>query len=249
MKRFIKTLFKLLFSCLGLGFLITPFEKKKGWVEGHTPYGPYEKYFKRPLDFGLSLFALILLWPFLLIIGIAVKINMGSPVIFTQDRPGLGGEIFKIKKFRTMTDERDDEGKLLPDEERLTKFGQFLRHTSCDELPELFNIINGDLSIIGPRPLLVEYLSYYSDEERRRHDVRPGLTGQSQVNGRNSLKWKDRFASDVDYGNHISFARDLKIFILTIKKVISHADVLEPGSNSVEPNFANERKAEIMQGD
>lgn len=220
MKKIEGFLVRLLSSCVVLGFIVSKFEKKKGWVEGHTPYGPYEKYFKRPLDFGLALFALILLWPLLLIIGIAVRINMGSPVIFTQERPGLGGEIFKIKKFRTMTDERDEEGNLLPDEKRLTKFGKLLRSTSCDELPELLNIVNGDLSIIGPRPLLVRYLDRYSEKQKHRHDVRPGLTGYAQAHGRNALTWEEKFDMDVWYVNNLSLKTDIKVLFDTIKTVI-----------------------------
>ncbi len=234
MNRIIKYFFRLLCSCIGLGFIVSKFEKKKGWVEGHTPYGPYEKYFKRPLDFGLALFALILLWPILLIIGIAVRINMGSPVIFTQERPGLGGEIFKINKFRTMTDERDEEGNLLPDEKRLTRFGKLLRSTSCDELPELLNIVNGDLSIIGPRPLLVRYLDRYSEEQKHRHDVRPGLTGYAQAHGRNALTWEDKFDMDVWYVNHTSFITDIRIIIDTLRTVLKHEGISSETSETME---------------
>jgi len=234
MKRIIKTTFRLLCACLGLGFFLNPFEKKKGWVEGHTPYGPYEKYFKRPLDFGLALFALILLWPILLIIGIAVRINMGSSVIFTQERPGLGGEIFKIKKFRTMTDERDEEGNLLPDEKRLTKFGKLLRSTSCDELPELLNIVNGDLSIVGPRPLLVKYLDRYSEKQKHRHDVRPGLTGYAQANGRNAVTWEEKFDMDTWYVSHVSFFMDLRIILDTFRTVLRHEGISSETSETME---------------
>ncbi len=209
-------------------------EKKKSWVEGHTPYGPYEKYFKRPLDFGLALFALILLWPILLVIGIAVRINMGSPVIYTQERPGLGGEIFKIKKFRTMTDERDEEGNLLPDEKRLTKFGKLLRSTSCDELPELLNIVNGDLSIIGPCPLLVRYLDRYSEDQKHRHDVRPGLTGYAQAHGRNALTWEEKFDMDVWYVNHTSFITDIRIIFDTLRAVLKHEGISSETSETME---------------
>lgn len=238
--RIIRITFRLLCACLGLGFLLTPFEKKKGWVEGHTPYGPYEKYFKRPLDFGLALFALILLWPFLLLIGIAIRIKMGSPVIFTQDRPGLGGKIFKIKKFRTMTDERDEVGNLLPDENRLTKFGQFLRNTSCDELPELLNIVNGDLSIIGPRPLLVKYLDRYSEKQKHRHDVRPGLTGYAQAHGRNGISWDEKFDMDVWYVDNLSFKTDAKVFIDTIKAVVKHEGISGEGEATMSEFLGSE---------
>ena len=236
-------------GCLGIGFIVGEIEKclgRVGWVEGHKPYGIYEKHIKRPLDFGLSLFALIILSPLLLIIAIAVRIKLGSPVVFKQERPGLGGEIFTIKKFRTMTDEKDAEGNLLPDEKRLTKFGRWLRSTSMDELLELFNILSGELSVVGPRPLLVEYIPYYTEDEKHRHDVRMGLTGRSQALGRNNLSWKDRFLSDVQYVNNITFMTDLKILILTVKNVVLHKDVVAPDSMSAESNFADERKKESM---
>lgn len=245
MKRLVSTIIVSLGGCIGLGFIVSIIEKyigKKGWVEGHKPYGIYEKHIKRPLDFGLSLFALIVLSPLLLIIAVAVRIKLGSPVVFAQERPGLAGKIFTIKKFRTMTDEKDADGNLLPDEQRLTKFGRWLRSTSCDELLELFNILAGDLSVVGPRPLLVEYLLYYTEEENHRHDVRVGLTGRSQVEGRNNLKWSERFSSDIEYVNHITFMTDLKIIFLTLKNVILHKDVISPDSMNAEPNFAEERK-------
>ena len=165
----------------------------------------------------------------------------GNP-FFAQERPGWHEKIFKLIKFRTMTNEKDVEGNLLPDEKRLNGYGKFLRSTSLDELPELFNILLGQMAIIGPRPLLVEYLPYYSDAERHRHDVRPGLTGLAQVSGRNNLDWDKRFATDIEYVNRITFLNDLKIFLKTIKKVLFHDDVLEDTSNG-ETNFAEERKA------
>ena len=163
----------------------------------HKPYGPYEKYIKRPMDALLSGFALIVLSPILLVTAILVRVKLGSPVLFTQDRPGRDEKIFKLYKFRTMTDQRDDKGNLRPDADRLTKFGSRLRSTSLDELPELFNIVKGDMSIIGPRPLLVQYLPYYTETEKHRHDVRPGLSGLAQVNGRNLVKWNQRLAYDI----------------------------------------------------
>jgi len=206
----------------------TKHRQKKAMAEGrHVPYGPYEACIKRPLDFILSLSALIILSPVFLVTAILVKIELGSPVIFTQERPGKDERIFKLYKFRTMSDERDVNGQLLPDEARLTKFGKALRAGSLDELPELFNILTGRLSWVGPRPLLVRYLPYYKEEERRRHDVTPGLTGASQIHGRNFLRWEDRFREDVKYVNHITFLTDLKIIGGTIKKVLTGDDVMQ----------------------
>ena len=155
----------------------------------HKPYGPYEKYFKRPIDFLCGCIAVAVFWWLYFILAVLVRVKLGSPVLFTQDRPGKDGKIFKLYKFRSMTDARDENGDLLPDDIRLTKFGRLLRSTSLDELPEAFNIIRGDMSVIGPRPLLVEYLPYYTEEEKHRHDVRPGLSGLAQVNGRNAISW------------------------------------------------------------
>lgn len=171
------------------------------------------------MDFILSLIAIIALSPILLVVAALVRINLGSPVIFKQKRPGLNGKIFTLYKFRTMTDERDENGELLPDEVRLTKFGKFLRSTSIDELPELFNILKGDMSIVGPRPLLVQYLPLYDEQQKRRHEVRPGLTGLAQISGRNAISWEERFNLDIAYVDGISFTLDLKIFFKTIKKV------------------------------
>lgn len=233
-KNLIKGIAVLLILCFGLGVLVSKLEKKKGWIEGHKPYGFYEKHVKRLLDFGLSLFALIVLWPVMLVTAVAVRCKLGSPVVFTQERPGLGGRIFTIRKFRTMTDERDENGELLPDEVRLTKFGKFLRSTSMDELPELLNIIKGDMSIIGPRPLLVEYLSRYSAEQSHRHDVRPGLTGLAQVRGRNELSWDEKFADDLQYVNHITFSQDVKIIRDTIKTVLKREGIHSQTSETME---------------
>lgn len=179
----------------------------------------YKKFIKRFLDLILSLMALILLMPLMIIIGILVRINLGSPIIFKQKRPGKNEKIFTLYKFRTMTDKRDIDGNLLPDEYRLTKFGKFLRSTSLDELPELINIIKGDMAIVGPRPLLVEYLSLYNEEQRHRHDVRPGLTGLAQINGRNSISWEEKFKDDIEYIRKITFLGDCKIALKTIGKV------------------------------
>lgn len=186
----------------------------------------YAKYFKRMLDFILSLIALIILSPVLLIVAILVRIKLGSPIIFKQQRPGKNEKIFTLYKFRTMTDKKDENGNLLPDSERLTKFGKLLRSTSLDELPELINILKGDMAIVGPRPLLVEYLPYYTEEEKHRHDVRPGLTGLAQVNGRNSISWEEKFKYDVQYVKKITFLGDLKIILKTVKKTVKREDIL-----------------------
>lgn len=186
----------------------------------------YKSFFKRFLDIVLSGGALIVLSPVLLITAYFVKVKLGSPVLFTQDRPGKNEKIFRMYKFRSMSDARDREGNLLPDDVRLTSFGRKLRSTSLDELPELFNIIKGDMSIIGPRPLLVEYLPYYTEEERHRHDVRPGLSGWAQINGRNAIdSWEQRFKYDLEYVNKISFTFDFKIVLLTLIKVIKRSDI------------------------
>jgi lipopolysaccharide/colanic/teichoic acid biosynthesis glycosyltransferase len=179
----------------------------------------YEKYTKRALDMILSGGALVVLSPVPLVTAVLVRTKLGRPVIFCQPRPGKDGKIFNLYKFRSMTDQRDQEGNLLPDEVRLTKFGKLLRSTSLDELPELWNILRGDMSIVGPRPLLVKYLPLYNEEQRHRHDVLPGLTGWAQVNGRNSITWEDKFRLDLWYVRNISFALDLKILFLTVKKV------------------------------
>ena len=179
----------------------------------------YKRFIKRPLDIILSLLALIVLSPILVIVALLVRIKLGSPLIFKQERPGLNERIFTIYKFRTMTDERDEEGQLLPDSERLTKLGRFLRSSSLDELPELFNILKGDMSIVGPRPLLVQYLPLYNSEQKRRHKVRPGLSGLAQINGRNAISWEEKFTLDVEYVDNITFCGDLMIVLKTIKKV------------------------------
>lgn len=186
----------------------------------------YAKYIKRWLDFILSLLAIIILSPILLIVALLVRIKLGSPIIFKQERPGLHEKIFTLYKFRTMTDEKDKDGNLLPDDQRLTKFGKLLRSTSLDELPELFNILKGDMSIVGPRPLLVEYLPYYKVDERQRHNVRPGLTGWAQVNGRNAVSWERKFELDCYYVSNISLWLDFKVVISTVMKIIKRSDIL-----------------------
>lgn len=204
----------------------------------------YEKYLKRIIDFSLSLMALIVLSPVLLILIVLGMVFMRGNPFFVQKRPGKNEKIISLLKFRTMTNEKDEEGKLLPDEIRLVSYGKFLRSTSLDELPSLINILIGDLSIIGPRPLLVEYLPWYTETEKHRHDVRPGLTGWAQVNGRNNVSWDRRFELDVEYVNNISFRFDLKIFLMTIQKVLKRSDIAED-TRIVEGNFADIRKKKM----
>lgn len=204
--------------------------------------GIYEKYIKRPLDFILSLIALICLSPILLIVAILVRVKLGSPVIFKQKRPGKDEKIFTLYKFRTMTDEKDESGDLLPDSQRLTKFGKFLRSTSFDELPELINIIKGDMSIVGPRPLLVQYLERYNQEQRRRHEVRPGLTGLAQVSGRNAISWEKKFNKDVEYIDNITFIGDVKIIFKTVINVIKKDGISSENSVTMEEFMGSEEK-------
>lgn len=208
----------------------------------------YARYIKRILDIVLSLSAIIILSPILLILYILVRVKLGSPVLFKQERPGRKEEIFTLCKFRTMTDKRDEQGELLPDEVRLTKFGKLLRSTSLDELPELFNILKGDMSIIGPRPLLVRYLPWYTESERHRHDVRPGLTGLAQVNGRNALGWEDRFRYDLEYVDHCSFIMDIKIIMMTVGKVLKRSGTLSGAEQTVEDFDIYRKKAEKEHG-
>lgn len=205
----------------------------------------YRKYIKRSMDFVLSLIAIICLSPVMAVVAVLVRIKLGSPVIFAQERPGKGEKIFKMYKFRTMTDEKDENGNLLPDKVRLTKFGKLLRKTSLDELPELFCILKGDMSIVGPRPLLVSYLPYYTDEERHRHDVRPGLTGLAQVNGRNFLDWDRRLEKDVEYVSDVTFIGDVKIILLTVLTVFKRKNVAEV-TDDIEGNLAEIRQ-KIME--
>ncbi|WP_280641572.1 sugar transferase [Anaerococcus jeddahensis] len=194
----------------------------------------YQKYIKRLLDIVISLLAIVALLPVLLIVAIIVRTKLGSPVIFTQNRPGKDEKIFELYKFRSMTDQRDSEGELLSDDIRLTSFGRKLRSTSLDELPELFNILKGDMSIVGPRPLLVEYLNLYNEDQKHRHDVRPGLTGLAQVNGRNAISWEEKFELDVDYVNNTSFIRDIKIILDTIKVVLKKDGISSDTSFTME---------------
>ena len=200
----------------------------------HKAKGPYEKYFKRLIDIICSLVAIILLSWIYVIVAILVRIKLGSPVLFTQDRPGKDEKIFKMYKFRSMTSETDDNGNLLPDDVRLTKFGKWLRSTSLDELPELFNILKGDMSLVGPRPLLVKYLPLYNEVQKHRHDVKPGLTGLAQVNGRNTITWEDKFKYDVEYAKNISFFNDVKILIQTMFKVLNRDGISSNTSETME---------------
>ena len=205
----------------------------------------YAKYIKRILDLILSLMALIVLMPLMIIIGILVRINLGSPIIFKQKRPGKDEKIFTLYKFRTMTDEKDEKGKLLPDSQRLTKFGKFLRSTSLDELPELINILKGDMSIVGPRPLLVEYLKLYNEEQKHRHDVRPGLTGLAQTSGRNAITWEEKFEKDIEYVHNISFIGDVKIIIKTAIKVFKREGISGTNSDTMQKFEGNKEKINV----
>ncbi|MFK4318753.1 undecaprenyl phosphate N,N'-diacetylbacillosamine 1-phosphate transferase [Bacillus sp. RC145] len=201
--------------------------------------GIYRRLIKRPMDFILSVIAIIVLSPVFLIVAFLVKIKLGSPVLFKQERPGLHRNIFKMYKFRTMTDEKNEDGELLPDSVRLTKFGKFLRSTSLDELPGLFNIFKGNMSIIGPRPLLVQYLPLYNEHQKRRHEVRPGLSGLAQVNGRNAIRWEEKFNYDVEYVESVSFITDWKIILLTIKKVFIREGINSETAATMEPFKGN----------
>lgn len=196
--------------------------------------GFYEKYIKRPQDFICALLAIIVLSPVILITAILVRIKLGSPIIFKQKRPGLNGKIFSLYKFRSMTDEKDEDGNMLSDEDRLTSFGKKLRSTSLDELPELINIIKGDMSVVGPRPFLVEYLEMYNDHQKRRHEVRPGFTGYAQVHGRNSISWEDRLNKDVYYVDRVSFSGDWKIIFKTIKIVLKREGITSKTAATME---------------
>lgn len=202
----------------------------------------YAKYIKRLLDIGCALAAILAFWWLYIILASLVRLKLGSPVIFCQKRPGKDGKIFELYKFRSMSDARDEYGKLLPDSVRLIRFGRILRATSLDELPEAFNILKGDMSVIGPRPLAVAYLPYYNEQEMHRHDVRPGLSGWAQVNGRTALDWEKRFEYDVEYVNKMSFLFDVKIIFKTIAKVLKHSDIVEAGSQG---DFDKYRKEQM----
>ena len=209
----------------------------------HKPRGIYERFFKRVIDIFCSFLAITVFCWLYILVAVLVRIKLGSPVLFRQERPGRNGKIFKLYKFRTMTDERGEDGELLPDEVRLTRFGKFLRASSLDELPEAFNILKGDMSIIGPRPLLVKYLSLYSPEQARRHEVRPGLSGLAQVNGRNALSWEDKFEYDVQYVDNVTFLGDVKILYATVvKAVVKHEGISAADSATMEEFRGSEEK-------
>ena len=210
---------------------------------GHKPYGPYERFVKRGLDAFLATGALIVLSPVLLVTAILVRVKLGSPVLFTQERPGRDGKIFKLYKFRTMTDARDEKGELLPDDQRLPAFGQKLRSTSLDELPELINMIKGDMAVVGPRPLLVRYLPRYNAHQARRHEVRPGFTGLAQVHGRNAISWEEKFDWDVKYIDNITFKGDLQIIIDTVRTVLKREGINSDTSATMEEFMGTEEKA------
>lgn len=190
---------------------------------------------KRLFDFLVALFTSLILLPVIMVVALLIRLKLGSPILFTQDRPGLNSNVFKMMKFRTMLDGKDKHGNLLPDNERMTKFGAFLRSTSLDELPGLFNVLKGDMSLVGPRPLLVQYLPLYSSDQARRHNVRPGITGWAQVNGRNAISWEQKFKFDVWYVDNQSFFLDLKILLLTVKKVFVREGISADGHVTIEP--------------
>ena len=215
-------------------------------MEKHKPYGVYERFFKRPLDIICALLALTVFWWLYVIVAVLVRIKLGSPVIFKQARPGKNEKIFNLYKFRTMTDERDENGNLLPDEVRLTKFGRFLRKTSLDELPEAINILKGDMSVVGPRPLLISYLPYYTNEEKHRHDVRPGLSGWAQIQGRNFVGWNKRLTLDMEYVNKITFARDVSIVFNTFLQALKRENIAV-NTSAIESNLAEERQRKQEQ--
>lgn len=208
----------------------------------HEPYGSYERYWKRPLDVACALTALLLLSPIMAVLWLLVRFKLGSPALFCQERPGKDEQIFKLYKFRTMTEERDEEGKLLLDEKRLTEFGAWLRSTSLDELPELFNILKGDMSFVGPRPLLVKYLPLYNEKQKHRHDVKPGLTGLAQVHGRNAISWEEKFRMDAAYVNRITFFGDAKILFQTIEKVFIQRDGISSHTSATMETFTGTKE-------
>lgn len=243
MKKALKMLCVFINTCLVVGFIVDIIDHAKNRINNHRQ-NFYERWIKRPLDFLCASMALIVLSPVMAVTSFLIKKRLGSPVIFTQERPGLNEKIFKLYKFRSMTDERDENGELLPNEERITPFGEKIRATSMDELPELVNIIKGDMSIVGPRPLLVRYLPYYTDTEKERHSVRPGLTGLAQVTNEGNLSWDDKLQVDVDYAENITFLGDLKVIFKTIKTVFVREDTHNDGFEPLDV----ERSQKILQG-
>ena len=241
MKKWIITIAIGMASSIGVYTITRKQQEKAREFEKHVPYGPYEIIIKRPLDMGVSVIALLFLSPILLIIALLVRINLGSPVLFTQERPGKDERVFKLYKFRTMINPKDGMIDPSDDASRLTPFGQKLRATSLDELPELINIIKGDMSIVGPRPLLTQYLERYNAEQHRRHEVRPGLTGLAQVHGRNAVSWEEKFDWDVQYVKHVSFMEDLKIIIDTVKTVVRREGISDENSVTMTEFMGNEK--------
>ncbi len=240
--KYIKRIIEVIVAVSALSGILAFLRERAGESCGsHRPYGPYERYIKRPLDAFLSTGALLVFSPVLLITALLVRLKLGAPVFFTQDRPGKDGKIFKLYKFRTMTDKKDAEGKLLPDEDRLPAFGRKLRSTSLDEMPELFNMIKGDMSVVGPRPLLVRYLPRYNKHQARRHEVRPGFTGLAQVNGRNDLTWEEKFDWDVRYVDRITFLGDVKIILKTVQTVVKKEGISSDHSATMEEFMGEER--------
>lgn len=224
-------------------------QRESRQAEGHRK-GIYERHVKRPMDMAFALLLILMLSPVLAVTALLVRMKLGAPVIFKQERPGYQEKIFILYKFRTMTDERDGNGELLPDRERLTKFGKALRSTSLDELPELFNILKGDMSFVGPRPLAVQYLPYYSSKERKRHSVRPGLTGLAQVHGRNAASWEERFSHDLEYISHITFLGDACIILKTAGLVLRRTNIGVRGIDSpMDLDVCRKKQREMAQGD
>ena len=223
-----------------IGYMVGKYRRVKSDAKRERRVTFYEVSVKRFLDVLCSVLALVVFWWLYLIIALLVKLKLGSPVLFTQDRPGKDEKVFKLYKFRTMTDAQDENGELLPDEVRLTKFGKWLRSTSLDELPEVFNILKGDMSVVGPRPLLVEYLDRYNDEQKRRHEVTPGLTGWAQVNGRNSISWEEKFKDDAWYIDHMNFILDVKIVLMTVQRALKREGISSDTSATMETFMGTE---------
>lgn len=232
-------------AVVGVIALIVDLLQKHGG--SHKPYGPYERFIKRPLDAFLATGALIVLSPVLLVTAVLVRTKLGSPVLFTQDRPGKDGKVFKLYKFRSMTDARDENGNLLPDDQRLPAFGQRLRSTSLDELPELINMVKGDMAVVGPRPLLVKYLPRYNEHQARRHEVRPGFTGLAQVHGRNSISWEEKFEWDVKYVDNITFKGDCKIILDTVRTVLKREGITGGGEVTMAEFMGSDNAAEVLK--
>ena len=241
--RIFKVISGIVFTSFSAGVIAFIAELPQKWDSNHKPYGLYEKYLKRPLDAFLATGAIIVLSPVLTITAVLVRVKLGSPILFTQDRPGRDEKTFKLYKFRTMTDARDGKGELLPDDQRLPAFGRKLRSTSLDELPELINMIKGDMSVVGPRPLLVKYLPRYNTHQARRHEVRPGFTGLAQVHGRNSISWEEKFDWDVKYVDHITFKGDVKIIFDTVKTVLKREGITGGGEVTM-AEFMGSKKEE-----